>query len=49
MRILAKITDSIGDGQWIGLESEWYLAALVPQTAGFRWPRVKSGTQFRQA
>ena len=40
---LAKITDFIGDGQWIGLESEWYLAALVPQTADFRLAEGKVG------
>lgn len=40
---LAKITDFIGEGQWIGLESEWYLAALVPQTPGFRLAEGKSG------
>jgi len=41
--VLAKITDSISDGQWIGLESEWYLAALVPQTAAFRLAEGKVG------
>jgi YidC/Oxa1 family membrane protein insertase len=40
---LAKIADFVGDGQWIGLESEWYLAALVPQTAGFRLAEGKVG------
>jgi len=40
---LAKITDFIGDGQWIALESEWYLTALVPQTADFRLAEGKVG------
>jgi YidC/Oxa1 family membrane protein insertase len=40
---LAKIADFIGDGQWVGLESEWYLAALVPQTPGFRLAEGKAG------
>jgi len=40
---LAKIADFVGDGQWIALESEWYLAALVPQTAGFRLAEAKVG------
>jgi len=40
---LAKIADLVGDGQWIALESEWYLAALVPQTPGFRLAEAKVG------
>ena len=40
---LAKIADFVGDGQWIALESEWYLAALVPQTPGFRLAEAKVG------
>jgi len=40
---LAKTADLIGDGQWIGLESEWYLSALVPQTPGFRLAEGKAG------
>ena len=40
---IAKIADLVGDGQWIGLESEWYLAALVPQTPGFRLAEGKTG------
>ena len=40
---LAKIADFVGDGQWIGLESEWYLAALVPQTPGFSLAEGKVG------
>ena len=40
---IAKTTDLVGDGQWIGLESEWYLAAFVPQTAGFRLVEGKTG------
>jgi len=26
----------VGEGRWIGIESEWYLAAFVPQSPGFR-------------
>ena len=40
---LAKIVDFVGDGQWIGLESEWYLAAMVAQTPGFRLAEGKVG------
>jgi YidC/Oxa1 family membrane protein insertase len=40
---IAKIADLSGDGQWIGLESEWYLTALVPQTPGFKLVEAKAG------
>jgi YidC/Oxa1 family membrane protein insertase len=30
--VLAKTTEFSGPGQWIGLESEWYLAALIPRS-----------------
>ena len=40
---IAKIADLVGDGQWIGLESEWYLTALVPQTPGFKLAEGKTG------
>jgi YidC/Oxa1 family membrane protein insertase len=40
---LTKATDSVGEGQWIGLESEWYLVALVPQTPGFKMAEAKTG------
>lgn len=43
---LAKIADFIGEGQWVGLESQWYLTALVPQTAGFR---LAEGTSHQTA
>lgn len=33
---LSAVTDSLADGQWIGLESEWYLAAIVSQTPGLK-------------
>jgi YidC/Oxa1 family membrane protein insertase len=33
---LNGVTESSVEGQWIGLESEWYLAAMVPRTPGFR-------------
>jgi YidC/Oxa1 family membrane protein insertase len=40
---LAKVVDWVGDGKWVGLESEWYLSALVPQTPGFRLAEAKVG------
>jgi YidC/Oxa1 family membrane protein insertase len=33
---LAKTAEFNGAGQWIGLESEWYLTALIPRSPGFR-------------
>jgi len=33
--LLAKTTEFSGPGQWIGLESEWYLTALIPRSPGF--------------
>jgi YidC/Oxa1 family membrane protein insertase len=38
---LAKVTDLVSEGRWIGLESEWYLSALVPRSAGFRLAEAK--------
>jgi len=33
--LLAKIGEFNGPGQWIGLESEWYLTAMIPRSEGF--------------
>lgn len=33
---IGVVTDSVVEGKWISLESEWYLAAMVPQTPGFK-------------
>lgn len=38
---LAKVVDYRGDGQWVGLESEWYLTALIPASAGFQLTEAK--------
>jgi YidC/Oxa1 family membrane protein insertase len=32
--VLAKGAEFNGTGQWIGLESEWYLTALIPRSPG---------------
>jgi YidC/Oxa1 family membrane protein insertase len=32
---LESIKDAVVEGQWIGLESEWYIAALIPRSPGF--------------
>ena len=39
---LAKTSDLVGEGLWIGLESEWYLSALVPRSPGFRLAEAKA-------
>ena len=31
-----KVGDHTSEGRWIALESEWYLAALIPQSGGWR-------------
>ena len=33
---LLHAKSALGEGPWIGLESEWYLAAFVAQTPGFK-------------
>jgi YidC/Oxa1 family membrane protein insertase len=38
---LAKLVNFRGAGEWIGLESEWYLNALVPTSKGFDLVEVK--------
>ncbi len=37
-----KASDASTEGEWIGLESEWYIAALIPRTPGFRLVTAKS-------
>jgi YidC/Oxa1 family membrane protein insertase len=38
---LAHAAPAVSDGQWIGLESEWYLAAFIPKGAGFKLTEAK--------
>ena len=33
---LEKVADVTNEGRWVGLESEWYLAALIPLTPDFK-------------
>jgi len=33
---LTAVHEHIADGEWIAMESVWYLAALVPKTEGFK-------------
>jgi YidC/Oxa1 family membrane protein insertase len=47
---LAKLGAFRGPGEWVGLESEWYLSALVPKSGGFqlvegRRAEMKAGNQ----
>ena len=39
--LLVKTSEFNGPGQWIGLESEWYLTALIPRSPGFRLAESK--------
>lgn len=40
---MAKVTDLTAEGQWVGLESEWYLSALIPRSPGFKLTKSKNG------
>lgn len=40
--VLAKSVDFSGPGQWIGLESEWYLTALIPKSPGMLLAEAKA-------
>ncbi len=40
---VAKASGFGGDGAWVGLESEWYLAAQVPRSQGFKVVTAKNG------
>ncbi|MBI4611760.1 MAG: membrane protein insertase YidC [Candidatus Rokubacteria bacterium] len=31
-----KVSETAAAGEWIGLESEWYIAALIPRSPGFK-------------
>ena len=33
---LAKLVNFQGAGEWVGLESEWYLSAFIPKSEGFQ-------------
>jgi YidC/Oxa1 family membrane protein insertase len=39
--VLAKTVDQATEGQWVALESEWYLAALIPRSPGFQLVEAK--------
>lgn len=40
---LAKVADLTTEGQWVGLESEWYLSALIPQSPDSKLIKSKNG------
>jgi YidC/Oxa1 family membrane protein insertase len=39
--VLAKTGEFSGQGQWIGLESEWYFTALIPRSPGIQLSEAK--------
>ncbi len=39
---ISDVTSVATEGQWIGLESEWYIAALLPRSPGFKLSATKS-------
>ena len=39
--VLAKTAEFTGQGQWIGLESEWYVTALIPRSPGIQLSEAK--------
>ncbi len=39
--VLAKTADRASAGQWVALESEWYVAALIPRSPGFQLVEAK--------
>jgi YidC/Oxa1 family membrane protein insertase len=39
--VLAKTTEFSGQGEWIGLESEWYVTALIPRSPGIQLSETK--------
>ena len=40
---LTSAIDEVGDGEWVGLDSNWYLAALQPKSPGFRLTKATQG------
>lgn len=40
---LEKVADATDGGKWIGLESEWYIAALIPLTPEFKVTTTAKG------
>jgi YidC/Oxa1 family membrane protein insertase len=39
---LGKLTQFRGPGEWVGIESEWYLSALIPKSSGFQLIETRS-------
>lgn len=47
---IEEAVDATVDGEWIGLESEWYIAALIPRSPGFMLVTTKAASgQVRTA
>jgi YidC/Oxa1 family membrane protein insertase len=40
---LTAAIDEVADGDWVGLDSNWYLAALLPKSPGFKLTKVTQG------
>ena len=40
---LTAAIDEVADGDWVGLDSNWYLAALLPKSPGFKLTRATQG------
>lgn len=41
---LEDAVEASTDGQWVGLESEWYVAAMIPESPGFTLAIARNGT-----
>ncbi len=39
---ISDVTSAATEGQWIGLESDWYIVALLPRSPGFKLSATKS-------
>ena len=41
---IEKAADATEDGKWVGLESEWYIVALIPLSPGFKVATLRGPT-----
>lgn len=39
---IEEVRDATADGEWIGLESDWYITALIPRSPGFKLVTTKT-------
>ena len=40
---LTAAIDEVSDGEWVGLDSNWYLAAVLPKSPGFKLIKATQG------